>query len=136
MGEIIYNQKTIVEVARSLLLYQKSPLLAFYGAMGVGKTTLIKTLVNELGGIDLGHSPSFGLVNEYHDKNGNLLAYHFDFYRINSLEEALDIGLEEYFSSDVHLFIEWPEKIEPLLPEGYHKVLLYFIDETTRRIEY
>ena len=93
-------------------------------------------MLQQLGAVDAGSSPTFGLVNEYHNANGDLVAYHFDFYRIQSLEEALDIGLEDYFTSDVHIFMEWPEKIEPLLPEEYHKVFLYFVDENTRRIEY
>ena len=104
--------------------------------MGTGKTTLIKIMLKELGVVDQGSSPTFGLVNEYHDKHGNPIAYHFDFYRINALEEALDLGLEEYFARDAFVFLEWPEKIEALLPKGCHKVSLYFVNENTRRIEF
>ena len=84
--------------------------------MGVGKTTLIKSLIKQLGAVDSGNSPSYGLVNEYHNANGKLVAYHFDFYRIESEEEALDMGIEEYFNSNAYIFIEWPEKIAKLLP--------------------
>ena len=115
---------------------RENRIFCFYGPMGIGKTTLIKAMLQHLGAVDLGNSPTFGLVNEYHNAQGQLVAYHFDFYRINSLEEALDIGFEDYLASDVSIFIEWPEKIEGLLPEDYHRVSLYFVDENTRRIEY
>ena len=120
----------------ALTLLKGHQVFCFYGQMGTGKTTLIKAMLQHLGAVDMGSSPSFGLVNEYYSAEEELVAYHFDFYRINALEEALDIGLEEYFASDAHIFIEWPEKIEALLPEEYHTVSLYFVDETTRRIEY
>jgi len=132
--EFQFNQ--IGTISKALLSDLKPSCFCLQGEMGTGKTTLVKALVKELGAVDIGNSPTFGLVNEYYDSHENLLAYHFDFYRINSMEEAMDIGLEEYFASDVPVFIEWPERIEPLLPEDYHKVSLYFIDENTRRIEY
>lgn len=104
--------------------------------MGAGKTTLIKSLLEELGAVDKGHSPTFGLVNEYHNSEGELLAYHFDFYRINNEEEVFDMGLEEYFEADVWIFIEWPEKISNLLPPDHQKIQLQFVDEKTRSIEF
>ena len=136
MPKIEYSLDNLGLVVKMLLSNAPNDTFCFYGSMGAGKTTLIKALVKELGAIDSGNSPSFGLVNEYHDSEGSLLAFHFDFYRINSLEEAMDIGLEEYFESSAYTFIEWPEKIEPLLPEEYLKITLSFIDENTRRIEY
>ncbi len=96
-------------------------LFAFYGDMGVGKTTLIKALCQQLGSLDVATSPTFALVNEYHTNDDKLL-YHFDFYRIKSKEEALDFGLEEYLSYDDYCFMEWPEKVEELLPENIIKV--------------
>jgi len=131
-----FTLKDIHSLTKEVIPELHSKTVCLYGPMGAGKTTLIKAMVKELGAVDVGSSPTFGLVNEYHSADGELLAYHFDFYRINSLEEALDIGLEDYFTTDVHIFIEWPEKIEALLPEEYHTVSLYFIDENTRRIEY
>ncbi|MEM1260569.1 MAG: tRNA (adenosine(37)-N6)-threonylcarbamoyltransferase complex ATPase subunit type 1 TsaE [Bacteroidota bacterium] len=134
MKKIHYALKDIFDVSLDLLREHK--VFCFYGPMGAGKTTLIKAMLQHLGAVDTGSSPTFGLVNEYHKANGKLVAYHFDFYRIDALEEALDIGLEDYLASDVYIFMEWPEKIEPLLPEDYYAVSLYFVDETTRRIEY
>ena len=81
--------------------------------MGVGKTTLIKALVSELGGGQVS-SPTFSIVNEYAIKNG--LVYHFDFYRINEIHEVYDIGIEDYLDSKQWIFIEWPEKIREILP--------------------
>ncbi len=89
---------------------------AFYGAMGVGKTTLIKVICQHLGVTNEVTSPTFSLVNEYPTKTGKMV-YHFDFYRIKNMEEVMDIGYEEYFDSGNICLLEWPEKIEPLLEE-------------------
>jgi len=96
---------------------------AIYGDMGTGKTTLIQALSKVLGSKDIVSSPTFSLVNEYiiEGAEGNKI-YHFDFYRIDDLEEVYDIGYEEYFYSENYCFIEWPEKIESLLPESYIEV--------------
>ncbi|MEP3570840.1 MAG: tRNA (adenosine(37)-N6)-threonylcarbamoyltransferase complex ATPase subunit type 1 TsaE, partial [Flavobacteriaceae bacterium] len=105
----IFQLKDLKTVSKSIIKAVPSRTLCFYGEMGAGKTTLIKELVKELGGIDHANSPTFGLVNEYHDNNNKLLAYHFDFYRIKNEVEALDLGLEDYFNSQAWIFIEWPE---------------------------
>lgn len=94
---------------------------AFYGPMGVGKTTFIKALCKVFGVTDQINSPSFAIVNEYLGAKGEQL-FHFDFYRINKLEEAFDFGYEDYFYSGAYCFIEWPEKIESLLPSDCVKV--------------
>ncbi|MDR3706306.1 MAG: tRNA (adenosine(37)-N6)-threonylcarbamoyltransferase complex ATPase subunit type 1 TsaE [Paludibacteraceae bacterium] len=88
---------------------------AFYGSMGVGKTTFIKAVCEELGVKDVINSPTFAIVNEYLSAKGDSI-YHFDFYRINNTEEAFDFGYEDYFYSGAYCFIEWPEKIDNLLP--------------------
>lgn len=94
---------------------------AFYGAMGVGKTTLIKEICHLLGVKDNVCSPTFAIINEYTDGEGEPV-YHFDFYRLKKLEEAYDIGYEEYFYSGRYCFTEWTEKIEPLLPPRYVRI--------------
>lgn len=93
---------------------------AFYGGMGVGKTTFIKAVCEELGVTDVVTSPTFAIVNEY--TAGDTPVYHFDFYRIKRIEEVFDMGFEDYFYSGSLCFIEWPELIEDLLPEDAVKV--------------
>nr|WP_190808626.1 tRNA (adenosine(37)-N6)-threonylcarbamoyltransferase complex ATPase subunit type 1 TsaE [Flagellimonas sp. S3867] len=136
MLKMTFHKDELHLAAQYVLDNVKNQILCFYGDMGAGKTTLIKSIVKNLRGIDNANSPTFGLVNEYHDQNGNLLAYHFDFYRIENEMEALDLGLEDYLNSDAWIFIEWPEKIESLLPEEIVSVYLHFIDENTRSIEF
>ena len=99
----------------------KADVVAFYGPMGAGKTTLIKDLCHRMGVTDEVNSPTFAIVNEYVTIDGESV-YHFDFYRIKKLEEAYDIGYENYFYSGNLCLIEWPELIEPLLPERYLRV--------------
>ena len=93
-----------------------------YGPMGVGKTTLIRVICRHLGVKTEVTSPTFALVNEYPAKED--LIYHFDFYRINKISEALDFGIEEYFDSGRWCLMEWPEKIDELLPAGVLKLYL------------
>ena len=110
------------EVARKLLeTYPEDRFFAFFGKMGVGKTTLIKEICAELGVADNVCSPTFAIVNEYTSGDGEPV-YHFDFYRMKSVAEAYDIGYEEYFYSGCYCFTEWTEKIEELLPESYVRV--------------
>ncbi|UGU15356.1 tRNA (adenosine(37)-N6)-threonylcarbamoyltransferase complex ATPase subunit type 1 TsaE [Sinomicrobium kalidii] len=116
MKKISYTLADIDKVARQLIDEVPDKTLLFYGAMGVGKTTLIKSLAKQLGVEDITGSPTFGLVNEY-EGAGGLRIYHFDFYRIADESEALDIGIEDYLYTGDWIFIEWPEKIEGLLPE-------------------
>jgi tRNA threonylcarbamoyladenosine biosynthesis protein TsaE len=132
--KIIYDFREIQSTARKILAATASNILCFYGAMGAGKTTLIKALVKELGGADPANSPTFGIVNEYADTQGQLLGYHFDFYRLNKEEEALDLGFEDYLRQDAWIFIEWPEKIPHLLPEQITKIHLKIIKDETREI--
>ena len=119
---IEFNLEDLGTVASSLLQKVDSKILLFYGKMGVGKTTLIKKMVELLGGLVTDTCPTFALVNEYPVKDD--LVYHFDFYRINDPLEALDIGFEDYLSSGCWILIEWPEKIEDLLPEEVVKIVL------------
>lgn len=130
-----FKLNEIDSVAKEFIATASDKVVCFYGDMGVGKTTLIKALVKEIGAVDTANSPTFGLVNEYSNINEEPIAYHFDFYRLNDEMEALDMGFEDYLNSDAWLFIEWPEKINSLLPANYVGVFLQFIDESTRSIE-
>lgn len=107
--------------------FQDDRFFAFFGKMGVGKTTLIKELCQVLGVRDNVCSPTFAIVNEYSDREGEPV-YHFDFYRLKSVTEAYDIGYEEYFYSGYYCFTEWTEKVEELLPERYVRVEIKEID--------
>ena len=130
-----FQLEEIQNVAKEVLQIVPNKVLCLYGDMGVGKTTLVKAMVQQLGAVDLANSPTFGLVNEYSDENDSPLAYHFDFYRLNDEMEALDMGFDDYLNSDAWLFIEWPDKISNLLPEDAVRVFLHFIEESTRSIE-
>lgn len=108
----------IDQVAEEFLnAYKSERVMAFYGEMGVGKTTFIKALCKALNIEDTVNSPSFSIVNEYHTQKDNIV-YHFDFYRLKEEEEAYDMGYEDYLYSGQHCMIEWPEKIASLLPKG------------------
>lgn len=133
--KITYTEKELSAVAAKIIANSTSKTLCFYGEMGSGKTTLIKALVKELNGSDPASSPTFGLVNEYHTTAGGLLGYHFDFYRIEEATEALDMGLEDYLSQDVWVFIEWPEKIASFLPENKTEIRIEIIDHQARQLE-
>lgn len=118
--KITYTHTELPEVAKNILEIATSRILLFYGSMGVGKTTLIKVLSQQLGANEVASSPSFSIVNEYEVADG--LIYHFDFYRIEDPMEALDLGVEDYLYSGHYVFIEWPEKIQKLLPEEAVKI--------------
>ena len=107
---------------------------AFYGQMGAGKTTFIKSVCEELGVSEVITSPTFAIVNEYRSDTTNELIYHFDFYRIKKLEEVYDMGYEDYFYSGALCFIEWPELIEELLPEDAVRVTITEESDGTRTI--
>ena len=106
--------------------------MLFQGAMGAGKTTLIKALCQKLGVSDRVSSPTFSLVNEYQALEGKV--FHFDLYRIEEEHEALDFGIEEYWDSGAWCFVEWAERIPSLLPSSYTEVQLSVIDATTRSL--
>lgn len=106
----------------------------FYGDMGGGKTTLIKSLCECLGVKEPATSPTFSIVNEYVGTNDKI--YHFDFYRLKKQEEALDMGYEEYFYSGSYCFIEWPEKIADLIPDHYIRIEIKVLTDTGRQLTF
>ena len=131
----ISSLKELPQTAQHLLTWiGKRNVVALYGAMGAGKTTLVKALCKELGVLDQVCSPTFTLVNEYATYSGRMV-YHFDFYRINKIEEAYDLGYDEYFHSSGLCLIEWPELIEGLLPEDAVRIFIRELANGTREIE-
>lgn len=117
---VSYDLSGLNEIAKLIIANATYKIMLFNGEMGAGKTTLIKAICNYLGVDDTVSSPTFSLVNEYEGHNS--IIYHFDFYRINSEDEAYAIGFEEYEYNGDYLFIEWGERISNLLPNEIHNI--------------
>lgn len=130
--EIAYQLIDVEEVAKQLITHFKTKTILFYGNMGVGKTTLIKALVKELGSLDTISSPTFSIVNEYELPNDKI--FHFDLYRINTIEEAFNFGIEDYLDSEHWIFIEWPELIKPLLSVNFDVINLEINTDNIRKL--
>ncbi len=113
----------------------KGNVFAFYGKMGAGKTTFIKAVCEELGVEDVITSPTFAIVNEYTDGQGDPI-YHFDFYRIKKLDEVFDMGYEDYIDSGHLCLMEWPELIEDILPDDATKVTIKVNEDGSRTLEF
>lgn len=120
---IIFSIDQLEEVAQQIITSNPKKVILFHGEMGVGKTTLIKQLCKTLGVVGATSSPTFSLVNEY-EADANQLVYHFDFYRLNKEEEALDMGIDDYLYSGNWCFIEWAEKIPNLIPENHSVITI------------
>lgn len=121
----IPTQADLPQAARAFVnAMGDNTVFAFYGKMGAGKTTFIKALCETLGVTDVVNSPTFSIVNEYRSDEAGELIYHFDFYRIEKIEEVYDMGYEDYFYSGAICLIEWPELVEELLPADGVKVTI------------
>ncbi|MDE7143046.1 MAG: tRNA (adenosine(37)-N6)-threonylcarbamoyltransferase complex ATPase subunit type 1 TsaE [Muribaculaceae bacterium] len=133
---LVKNPESLPEAAREFAsLMGDETVYAFRGEMGAGKTTFISALVRQLGvEDDTANSPSFAIINEYRSDTTAELIYHFDLYRLESVEEALEIGIEDYFDSGALCLIEWPERIEPLLPDDTVEVEVRVNPDETRTI--
>lgn len=118
----INNLEQLPAVAKEILKQLNYKLVCFEGEMGAGKTTFIKEFVKLLGTEDDISSPTFSIVNEYDTENGKV--FHFDFYRLNDEEEALDFGIEDYFYSNAYCLMEWPSRVENLIPEEHHTITI------------
>ncbi len=130
----INSLEEINAVAKEFLsLVGDKRVFALHGAMGVGKTTFVKAICDAMGVEDTINSPTFAIVNEYHTPKEEII-YHFDFYRIDDVQEAYDFGYEDYFYSNAMCFIEWPEKIESILPQDTVEVLFEEQADGTRSI--
>ena len=122
------------EIASRLLeKYPEKRVFAFYGSMGAGKTTFIKAICRQLFVRDIVNSPTFAIVNEYLRENGGSI-FHFDLYRLKSWQEMLDIGYEDYFYSGNYCFIEWPEKVENLIPDNTVRIKIELSEERDQRV--
>ena len=131
----INNLQEINDAARKFIQEMgNNKVFAFYGSMGAGKTTFIKAICEEMGVTETVSSPTFAIINEYRDKKSRPI-FHFDFYRINKLEEAFDFGYEDYFYSGNLCFIEWPELVESILPDNAVKIAIRVTDEGDRIVE-
>lgn len=132
----IENLATIHQAAEAFVHdMDQQTVYAFYGPMGVGKTTFIKALCEKLGVEDVINSPTFALINEYRSEQTGELIYHFDFYRIQNLREAEDISVEDYFYSGAVCLIEWPERVEELLPPDAVRVQLEENEDGSRVVK-
>lgn len=131
--EILFSLDEIALVAQKILCENPSKVIVFNGPMGAGKTTLIKVLSQSLGVTDATSSPTFALVNEYENQQGEKI-YHFDMYRLKSEMEALDFGIEDYLYSGHWCFIEWAEKIPNLLPEQHARIDLSVLPDGKRKL--
>lgn len=135
MDILIHSLEEIPAAAKTFVnAMDDHTVFAFYGKMGAGKTTFIKSLCEVLGVSDVVSSPTFSLVNEYRSDTTGELIYHFDFYRIKETEEVYDMGYEDYFYSGALCFIEWPELIEDLLPGDAVKVTIEEAEGGDRRL--
>ena len=134
MIEIRYSIDELDLIASDIIVPKiKSNIVCLEGKMGTGKTTFIKSICTKLNVISRISSPTFSLLNEYKTKNGDLI-YHFDFYRVENKEEALNLGIDEYFYSSNLCLIEWASKIGELIPENNHKLNLDYIDDKHRKL--
>ncbi len=134
MISISYRLDQIQDAAGQLIAYAgNEKIWVFQGQMGAGKTTLIKALSKEMNVLDQVSSPTFGIVNEYETKGGKRI-FHFDFYRLDDPNEALDIGIEEYFYSGEYCWIEWAEKIAYFIPEEFLLIKIVIDSENDRTI--
>ena len=130
--EYVYNLANINKASKLIIDNIKTTVVRIDGKMGAGKTKIISNICMQLGVKEVITSPTFSLINTYQSTNGPI--YHFDFYRLQNSNEALDIGIEEYLESGNVCFLEWAEKIENHLPLNYDHYILKVLNDNTRRI--
>ncbi|KAF2518685.1 tRNA (adenosine(37)-N6)-threonylcarbamoyltransferase complex ATPase subunit type 1 TsaE [Flavobacterium salilacus subsp. salilacus] len=131
--EITFSLEEIDDAANQMLANGLKKIVVFHAPMGAGKTTLIKAIARQMGVTGITSSPTFSLVNEYETAEGNPL-YHFDLYRLNSEEEAYDMGIDEYFYSGNMCLIEWPEKTPNLIPLDHSSITIKQLADGRRHV--
>lgn len=131
--ELTYHLNAIDVVAKDILRHLTSKTILFNGAMGAGKTTFVSALLKAMGSSDVASSPTFSIVNEYILPNNKV--YHFDCYRIASIDDAFNFGIEDYFNTNNWLFIEWPDRIEELLPKDSQTITITDLDDNKRSLK-
>ena len=124
----VFSETDLIQVARAIKRTYAHRVFAISGELGVGKTTFIKYFCLELGVIDIVSSPTFSIVNEYLTNNNENI-FHFDFYRLDSIKEAIDIGTEMYFNSSNYCFIEWPGLVQELLPKNIVSISIDYVND-------
>lgn len=136
MPQIRYKLEDIQNTTKKVLSFLPKPqILLFNGNVGAGKTTFIKALAQHLGVTDIVQSPTFNLVNTYANAQGQIIAYHFDLYRIKDPFEALDMGFGGYLNEKKWVFIEWPQAVKSLINLPYTDINMHFVDKNERLVE-
>ena len=131
--ELTYHLKDIDAIAASVLEHLNSKTILFNGSMGAGKTTFINALLKAMDSTDVATSPTFSIVNEY--KLPDDKVYHFDFYRIESIDEAYNFGIEDYLNTNHWVFMEWAERIEELIPEDSQTIHITDLQDNRRSLK-
>ena len=135
--EIEFSLDQISQVADKIIAQNPQKIILFNGEMGVGKTTFTKAFCQHFGVSTTTSSPTFSLVNEYFYANTEgvqKVIHHLDLYRLNTLAEAMDIGIEDYLYDDSYCLIEWPQLIEPIFPDDVLKISIELIENSMRKI--
>lgn len=133
--ELIFSLSEIREAAKKVVeLCKGHTVIAFYGDMGVGKTTFITAMCEVLQIDDLPSSPTFSIINEYRSSKNNLLYYHIDLYRLKSAQEVIQTGVEDCLYSGNTCFVEWPERAFGLLPENTISLHFTALSDLQRKI--
>lgn len=132
---ILKNLASINEIASKILELANSNIFLFYGDLGAGKTTLIKKLCERLGVKDQISSPTYAIINEYKANNSSVI-YHMDLYRLKEIEEAFEIGIEDYLYSNQYCYVEWPQIIENIIQQPHHSIHIQVLENGTRLINF
>jgi len=129
---IVAENGDLTHICNEIIQLKTHSIFLLTGDLGTGKTTFSKSMISALGCLDKVTSPTFSIINEYAflDK----FIYHIDLYRLNNIQEAMDIGIEDYLYSGYYCFIEWPNLIKPLMPIEHHSLEIHILEDNKRKI--